>query len=228
MPIKLLIFDLDGTLVDTARDITEALNHAIRPRGLRPMGVEEVKALIGEGTTRLIEKALAPLGEKLDEANDETVKAVLKSFLDYYSENLAVHSSLYPNVRETLRKLRAFDRAVLSNKREDLSRRLLEDLGVAGEFTLIAGSDTSSSKKPSPEPVRYVLDKTGVRAEEALMIGDSPYDVEAAKGAGVKTAAVTYGYRDRALLKDANYMIDNMGELLPLLAKLEALKEDGP
>jgi phosphoglycolate phosphatase len=224
MSIKLLIFDLDGTLVDTARDITEALNHAIAPHGLGPAGVEEVKALIGEGTTRLIEKALSPLGE----ANDETVKAVLKSFLDYYSENLSVHSRLYPNVRETLRKLRAFEKAVLSNKREDLSRRLLEDLGVAGEFTLIAGSDTTSSKKPSPEPVRYVLEKTGARAENALMVGDSPYDIEAAKGAGVKTVAVTYGYRDRALLKDADFVMEDLGELVPLLARLGSLKEDGP
>jgi phosphoglycolate phosphatase len=227
MPFKLIIFDLDGTLVDTARDITEALNHAIKPHGLGPVSVEETTTLIGEGTTRLIEKALAPLGERLDEANDETIKAVLKSFLDYYSENLAVHSRLYPNVRETLLRLRAFDKAVLSNKREDLSRRLLEDLGVAGEFTLIAGSDTTSSRKPSPGPVRYVLEKSGARPEEALMIGDSPYDIEAAKGAGVKTVAVTYGYRDRALLKDADYMIDDMAELPPLLVTLGSLQEDG-
>jgi phosphoglycolate phosphatase len=179
MPLKLIIFDLDGTLVDTARDITEALNHTTKPHGLRPMSVEEVKALIGEGTTRLIEKALAPLGETLDDAIKEVT---LKRFLDYYSENLAVHSRLYPNVKETLWKLTAFERAVLSNKREDLSRRLLEDLGVAGGFSLIAGSDTTSSKKPSPEPVRYVLEKTGTRPEEALMIGDSPYDIEAARG----------------------------------------------
>lgn len=220
MSIKLLIFDLDGTLVDTARDITEALNHAIRPHGLGPVSVEETTALIGEGTTRLIEKALSPLGKP----DEETVKVVLKSFLDYYSENLAVHSSLYPNVEETLLKLRDFEKAVLSNKREDLSRRLLKDLGIAGEFILIAGSDTTSSKKPSPEPVRYVLDKTGARPDEALMVGDSPYDIEAAKGAGVKTVAVTYGFRDRALLKDAAYMIDDMEGLVPLIIKIESLK----
>jgi phosphoglycolate phosphatase len=223
MPFKLIIFDLDGTLVDTARDITEALNHAIKPHGLGPVSVEETTSLIGEGTTRLIEKALAPLGEKLGEANDEAVKAVLKSFLDYYSENLAMHSRLYPNVKETLWKLTVFEKAVLSNKREDLSRRLLEDLGVAGEFTLIAGSDTTSSRKPSPEPVRYVLRATGTRPEDALMIGDSPYDIEAAKGAGVKTVAVTYGYRDRALLKDADHVIEDMGELPPLLKKMKSV-----
>ncbi len=223
MPVKLIIFDLDGTLVDTARDITEALNHAIKPHGLKPVSVEETTALIGEGTTRLIQKALSPLGKP----DEETVKAALKSFLDYYSENLAVHSRLYPNVKKTLSKLKSFDRAVLSNKREDLSRRLLEDLGIAGEFVLIAGSDTTSSRKPSPEPVRYVLDKTGVLPEEALVIGDSPYDIEAAKGAGVKSVAVTYGYRDRALLKDADYVIEDFTELPPLLVRLGALREEG-
>lgn len=219
MPVRLVIFDLDGTLVDTAEDICAALNRAIKPLGLGPMGVAETTALIGEGTTRLIEKALSPLGNKADE---ETRKAALKKFLDKYSEGLVVHSRAYPGVEETLGKLGAFEKAVLSNKREELSRRLLEELGLARHFTLIAGSDTTASRKPSPAPVLFVLEKTGTRPEEAVMVGDSPYDIEAARGAGVTAVAVTYGYRERSLLTGADHIVERFGELVPLLERLNS------
>jgi len=222
MPIKLIIFDLDGTLVDTARALTESLNHAIRPHGLGPVSVEETIELIGEGTTRLIEKALEkPLGTPEAAVKEDA----LKSFLKYYSEHLCVHSTAYPNVRETLRRLPAFNKVVLSNKREDLSVKLLEDLGLKGFFTLIAGSDTTGAKKPSPEAVRYMLEKTGTVPAGALMVGDSPYDIEAASGAGVTTVAATWGYRDRSLLAGADYTMEDIGELMPLLIKLKAIEE---
>lgn len=222
MSIRLLIFDLDGTLVDTARDIQAALNDSVEPLGLQPLSLEETIALIGEGTGRLIEKALRPLGQKADAALREET---LEKFLDAYSRNLTVHSRPYPGVKETLLRLGGFQKAVLSNKGEELSRRLLEAFGLAGHFSLIAGSDTTSSRKPSPEPVRFILDKLGVSPEEALVVGDSPYDIEAALGAGAKAVAVTYGYRGRSLLGEADHVIDSIEDLLPLLVELEAIEE---
>ena len=222
MPVKLIIFDLDGTLVDTAGDITDALNRAIKPLGLGPVSVDETKALIGEGSTRLIEKALSPLGAK---AGERAVSAASKRFLDGYAKHLTHHSTLYAGVKETLWKLSAFDKAVLSNKREALSKKLLQDLGIYGAFALIAGSDTTSARKPSPEAVRHVLKAIGAKPREAVMVGDSPYDIEAARGAGVMSVAVTYGYRDRSLLTDADHMIDSLDELVPLMLRIRAIAE---
>lgn len=222
MSIRLIIFDLDGTLVDTAQDIQVALNNSVKPLGLAPLSIAETTALIGEGTTRLIEKALSPLGEKADDA---LIEETMGKFLASYSEGVAVHSRPYPGVKETLLRIEGFEKAVLSNKREELSRRLLEALGLAGHFSLIAGSDTTSSRKPSPEPVRYVLEKTGVRPKEAILVGDSPYDIASALGAGVTAVAVAYGYRERSLLKDAHHVIESIGELVPLLLDLEAIGE---
>ncbi|MEJ2324824.1 MAG: HAD-IA family hydrolase [Nitrospirota bacterium] len=222
MPVRLIIFDLDGTLVDTARDIQAALNGAVKPLGLQPLGMEETIALIGEGTARLIEKALRPLGPKADDALREET---LGKFLRSYSENLTAHSRPYPDVKETLLRLRGFQKAVLSNKGEELSRRLLEAFGLAGHFALIAGSDTTKSRKPSPEPVRFILKKLGFSPEEALVVGDSPYDIEAAQGAGAAAVAVTYGYRGRSLLVEADHVIDSIEELLPLLVELEAIEQ---
>jgi|GEM_PF-12582 len=222
MPIKLIIFDLDGTLVDTAGDITDALNRAIKPLGLGPVSVDETKELIGEGSTRLIEKALAPLGAK---AGGRAVSSARKRFLESYAKHLTHHSTLYGGVKETLWKLSAFEKAVLSNKREALSKRLLRDLGIAGAFALVAGSDTTEARKPSPDAVRHVLKAMGVKPREAVMVGDSPYDIEAANGAGVMTVAVTYGYRNRGLLTDADHIIDSLDDLVPLMLKIRAIAE---
>ncbi len=119
MTIKLILFDLDGTLVDTVKDISNALNYALRPYGSMNLSVEETKKLIGEGINRLIEKVLGNEGAQWRDA-------VIRRFLDYYSEHLTDNSTVYPYVRETLEKLIGYKKAVISNKREYLSRDLLE------------------------------------------------------------------------------------------------------
>ena len=210
MQIKLIIFDLDGTLVDTSGDITNALNYALKPYGLRDLTVEDTMKMVGEGITRLIEKILE--NERIQMRD-----TVIKRFLDYYSEHLVDFSTLYPHVRETLEKLDGYKKAVISNKREYLSIRLLDKLDLLKYFDLVVGSDTTSERKPSAVPVIYVFTKLGVNPDESIIVGDSNYDIEAGKKAGLKTVAVTYGYRERQYLIDADYIIDSIKDLLTLL-----------
>lgn len=214
MKIKLIIFDLDGTLVNSAADITNALNYAIAPYEFEQLTVEKTISLVGEGISRLIEKLV---GQKADLKD-----IVLKRFLEYYSAHLTDLTVPYPGVPETLEMLGNYRKAVLSNKREDLSRRLLENLGLSGYFDIIWGSDSVPEKKPSPVPVIEMLKKISCGSDEAVMVGDSNYDIAAGRTAGVRTVAVSYGYRHVSLLKDADFIIDSMKELIFKLDLLNA------
>jgi phosphoglycolate phosphatase len=213
MTIKLIMFDLDGTLVNTAQDITNALNFAIKPYGMKILTVEDTIQLIGEGISRLVEKILSM-------ENMHLKSAIMNRFLEYYSEHLIEYSKEYPHVKETLENLTTVKKAVISNKREDLSKRLLEELGLSEYFDLIIGSDTTGERKPSPVPVLYVVNKLGSSGDESIIVGDSNYDIEAGKKAKVKTVAVTYGYRPRESLTEADYIIDDIRELVPLLNEI--------
>lgn len=207
------MFDLDGTLVDTVQDITDALNYALTPYGIKSLTISDTMEIVGEGISRLIEKALP--AEKRHLMDD-----VIKRFLEYYSEHLTDKSMEYPHVKETLENLTGFKKAVISNKKEDLSKRLLEELGLAVYFDLIIGSDTAGERKPSAIPVLYIISKLGISPEESIIVGDSNYDIEAGKKAGIKTIAVTYGYRPREFLTGADYIIEDIRELVSLLRKL--------
>jgi phosphoglycolate phosphatase len=210
MPIKLILFDLDGTLVDTIKDITQALNYALNSVNLRKITVEDTAKLVGEGLTRLIEKTL---GDERMQLRD----IVSRKFLEYYSEHLVDYSNEYPHVRETLEILGNYKKAVISNKREYLSTKLLEELDLLKFFELVIGSDTTTERKPSAVPVIYVLTKLKVKPEEALMVGDSNYDIEAAVRAGVRTVAVTYGYGAKQYLSGADYIIEGFSDLPAVL-----------
>jgi len=210
MGIKLIIFDLDGTLVDTSIDITNALNYALKPYGMKELTVEDTIKMVGEGITKLVEKILVDEKSQLRDT-------IIERFLDYYSKHLIDHSSVYPHVRETLEKLNGYKKAVISNKREYLSTELLEKLDLLKYFDLVVGSDTTSEKKPSSIPVIHALSKLDVNHNETIIVGDSNNDIEAGKKANIKTVAVTYGYRERQYLMDADYMINSIEELLFLL-----------
>ena len=210
MPIKLILFDLDGTLVDTSKDITTALNFALKQYGIKELSVQETIKMVGEGITRLIEKIL---GDKKIHMRDE----IIRRFIEYYSEHLSDYSREYPYVRETLEQLSGYKKAVISNKRESLSVELLEKLDLLKYFNLVAGSDTTSEKKPSPVPIFHIMEKLDTRPYESMIVGDSSFDIEAGKKAGIKTVAVTYGYRERHYLQGADYMIDSLKDLASLI-----------
>ncbi|HEB76833.1 MAG TPA: HAD family hydrolase [Nitrospirae bacterium] len=213
--IRLILFDLDGTLVDSSRDITNALNHAIAPLGLEPLSVEETVRLVGEGITRLIEKAAGATDE-------ETKEDVLRRFLEFYAGHLTEHTRPYPGVPETLERLGSYRKAVISNKREELSRRLLSELGLDSHFAHILGSDSTPEKKPSPLPLLTVIETEGLTAENALMVGDSDLDIEAGRRAGVVTVGAAYGYRPLESLKDADFLMrESLVELSGIIETIE-------
>lgn len=214
MKIRLIIFDLDGTLADTSIDITNALNYAVEPYNFKKLTVEKTISMVGGGLTKLVEKLL---GDDMAALKAE----VLRRFLEYYSEHLTVFTVPYPGVAEVLKELGSFKKAVISNKRENLSRRLLEDLELSRYFDIILGSDSFDEKKPSPKPILHVLETLLVRAAEAVIVGDSTYDIEAGKAAGILTIAATYGFRDRSFLTEADYMIDSFGEIKARLEEIE-------
>ncbi|MEW6714223.1 MAG: HAD-IA family hydrolase [Nitrospirota bacterium] len=208
--LKLLIFDLDGTLADTSVDIANAVNYAIEPLGKSSYSVEEIKAMVGSGITKLI-RSLIPSEASIPEEN------IIKRFLDYYSEHLLDNTKAYPYVNDTLSKFADYKKAVISNKREGFSREILEGIGISRFFDIVLGSDSVREQKPSPVPLLEVMKRYGASKDEAVMIGDSSYDIQAARAAGVKVIAVTYGFRSRETLKDADYIIDSFDELLKII-----------
>lgn len=227
MPIKLIIFDLDGTLVDSSVDITNALNYAIQPYSFKPLTVSDTIKMVGEGITRLIERLIAASLANSSPAQDPgLLKNVLTDrFLEHYTEHIIDHTREYSGVRETLEQLGTYKKAVISNKRESLSRKTLEGLGLLHFFDLIIGSDTIPEKKPSPIPVFKALSEFNTKLKEAIIIGDSNLDIDAGKAAGITTIAVTYGYRPREVIAHADYILDRLTDLIPLLDEINKGQE---
>lgn len=210
MSVRLVIFDLDGTLVDTKVDITNALNHALKPQGVYPMTHDETVGLVGEGLTALVKKVLGAERGHLS-------ATVIEDFLGYYTEHLVDYSRPYPGVKETLENLSGLKMAVVSNKREALSSALLNELGLLKHFERIIGSDTLGVKKPAPDAIVYLLKERSLGSEQAVIVGDSDHDIEAGKRAGVMTVAVTYGYGPRETLSEADHIINRFEDLIGIV-----------
>lgn len=213
MSIKLVIFDLDGTLIDSLEDITRAVNHATRPYGIAEKSIAEMGDLLGTGISILIDRVLA-------DRRDELKEDVLKRFMDYYSDHLVEYTTVYSGVKDVLENLVGNKRAVVTNKREQFAKTMLTELGIGSYFDSILGSDSVSEKKPSPVPLLHLLDLYKIDPSEAVMVGDSEIDIAAGKGAGVRTVGVTYGYREREALEGADFIIDDILELTELIKEI--------
>ncbi len=214
MPVKLIIFDLDGTLVDSSVDVCNSLNYAIRPYSSSEVSVEETIALVGEGATALVRKLIEERGLDLDPPT------LLRRFFDYYRTHMTDHSAPYPGVEKTLRTLSGQKKAIVSNKIEALSVQLLKALNLMEYFDYVAGGDTLLQKKPSPEPILNVLSRFDTLPGDALFVGDSIFDITASRAAGVKSVAVLYGYGFPGFSDGADYSVERIEELIDLVARL--------
>jgi len=185
------LFDLDGTLVDTAPDIHNALNHALRERGYPEIEESLTRHFIGHGGRALIRAALAH--HRLPETQAETM---LEAFLDYYANHIADHSQPYPTVISTLEALQAkgAQLGIVTNKNSRLTGLLVDALNLRQLFGSIISGDTAARPKPAADPVHMALTELGVVPEQALFVGDSTTDVEAARAAGTAVVCVRYGY----------------------------------
>ena len=219
-PLKAIIFDLDGTLVDSARDLRDAVNILLVQEGLRQIDLGEVKSMIGDGAPKLVERAIAATGGDLSR-----LPTLVTRFLEIYEANASRHTEAYPGVADTLAGLRALGLplAVVTNKPFGATIDILEALGLRIYFDAVIGGDTLPERKPHPAPILAALKQLGVAPEAALMIGDNYHDVQAARAAGVRTFAVTYGYSHKPHAElGADRLIDTMSELLPIVANTAA------
>jgi phosphoglycolate phosphatase len=212
---KAIIFDLDGTLVDSAEDLRAALNVLLSDLGLRAIGPGEIKAMIGDGVLKLVERGL--VAAKGDPAR---APALLPRFLEIYQANPATLTRCYPGVMETLESLRLanFRMAVVTNKPVAATRAILRELSLAKFFPVVVGGDSVPTRKPDPAPLLEAARQLQLNVDELLMVGDNIHDVEAARAAGMRSIAVSYGYHHRPPSEfGADRLIDRFGELLSLV-----------
>lgn len=188
-----IVFDLDGTLVDTAPDLQIALNHTLGKFGFDTVPSEAVASLIGHGAKAMIR---AGLSHQYRTAPDEQVDEMFEVFLDYYVNNIASGSRPFPGCIEALDRLAGAGAtlAVCTNKRQNLADTLLEELGMHDHFAAIVGADSVAHRKPNADHILQALDRTGRQAEKAIMIGDSETDEKAALNAGLPFVFVPFGY----------------------------------
>ena len=196
MPDRAVIFDLDGTLVDTAPDLMRATNHVLESLGRRPITMNEVRSFVGHGARALLTRGLAATGG-LPEGYD--VEPDYVRFVDYYARNIAEGSTPFPGLIRLLDRLKAegFGLGVCTNKLEGLSVQLLDALKLSPYFGAVVGPDTLGVAKPDPRPFREAVSRLGLVAPRALMVGDSETDILTARNAGVPVIAVPFGYTPR-------------------------------
>ena len=210
--IELLIFDLDGTLVDTKMDMALSVNAMRQQMGLSPLPHEVITTYVGHGVGPLIRRSLG------ENATEDALQRALALFVEYYRHHLLDNTTAYPGVPEALAELRDRKMAVLTNKPADLSREILSGLGLSSYFDFVYGGDSFPQKKPEPMGVWKLMEDLQMPAAKTMMVGDSDTDVLTGRNAQVWTCAVTYGF-GAASLKDTppDLLLEDMRELPPLL-----------
>jgi len=185
--VRLLVFDLDGTLVDSKTDLANSVNHTLEAFGIEPLPHPTIFRYVGNGASQLIRRSLGPRRE-------EILPDALRIFLDHYGRHLLDTTVPYPGVEENLAEhARMYELAVLTNKPLGMTEAILSALSLSRCFAEVHGGDSFESKKPNPEGLRAILSSRAVPPREALMVGDSVNDVLAGRGAGTATCGVTYG-----------------------------------
>jgi len=208
MIIRAVLFDLDGTLVDSLEDLTDAVNYIRSAYSQPPLTAEAVRLKVGKGSRNLVQQVLPDVtGSDIDHA--------LGMFLEFNREHIADKSRLYPGIQELLREFAARDikMAIISNKDEDLSSLILQTLGINDLFESVCGGDTYPERKPSPLPLLRVAERLGIAPCECVMVGDSINDIQAGQQANIASIACTWGYGSRAELSGAGAFASSPQEL---------------
>lgn len=214
-PPKMVLIDLDGTLVDSAPDLAFCVDETLKQLGLPPQGLERVRDWVGNGVEKLIRRALS--GDIDGVPEEALLKRAMPVFLELYENNLAQRSRLYPGIREgiVLLKAQGIPLGCVTNKIARFTEPLLKHLGVRDEFGIVVSGDTLPQKKPHPAPLLHAAHFFGVTPGDSLMVGDSVHDVEAARAAGFQVVCVSYGYNHGADIRAAqpDAVIDSLLEL---------------
>jgi phosphoglycolate phosphatase len=220
MIVRAVLFDLDGTLVDSLDDLADAVNHMLAGFGRPGLATAEIRPLLGKGTRNLVQQILGT-------ADNAEIEEGLAHFLEYNRRHIADKSRLYPGARETLEMLAAntISLAAISNKNEALSRLILEELRIDSFFETICGGDTFEEMKPSPLPLLKVVEYLTIPASCTVMVGDSINDVQAGIRAGITTIGCSWGYGDLEELREADHVAASCYDVARLLLSRGALKE---
>jgi phosphoglycolate phosphatase len=222
MSYQCLLFDLDGTLVDSRADLINSVNLMLSEIGREMLPDSRVIGFIGEGARRLVERALR--ATQNGEPQDSEIDAALKMFRRHYREHLLDHTRVYPEVEQTLSRLTHVPKAVVTNKPYDFTVALLEGVGLIGHFDVIIGGDSLTERKPSPLMLVEAASRCRADASKCLMIGDSRVDIEAGRAARMKTCGYIPGFRGRTELVEAgvDFVIERFGELCTIVACAES------
>lgn len=215
---RAVVIDLDGTLIDTAGDLAAAANRMLAELGRPQVELSIIRGFIGNGVKELVRRTLCLMGEP----SNELVNEAFAIYMKHYSEHLHDTSRPYPGVLETMEALQRQGRVLgcITNKRDELTQPLLKALGLHHFFEIILAGDTLPKRKPDPLPLLHASQVLGISVEEMLLVGDSRNDTEAAFGAGMPVACVTYGYNGDQDVRELNpdAVIERFDELPALLA----------
>ncbi len=208
---KLILYDLDGTLADTRRDIIQGVRHALATLHGPELTDEEIKDCVGTGLHALIRRTFRTEDEKL-------IDRGARLYREYYKRHMLDHTHLYDGAREFLEHFKDRKQAVITNKPNPFSSQILEALGVAHYFIAILAGDNGLPFKPDPAAIRHLIEETGVNDGEAILVGDSAIDIQAARNAGVEAATLSHGFASESALREAkpDYLARDFPELLAL------------
>ena len=212
----LIIFDLDGTLIDSAADLAISMNATREHFGLPPIDPALIYSYVGNGAAVLVQRALA------GNVSEEQLADALRFFLQYYRTHALEHTKLYPGVRETIVELSqaGHQLAVLTNKPVRISFDILGSLGLARHFIRVYGGDSFPAKKPDPSGVQALMNEAGVPAAASLLVGDSSVDVRTARNAGIRSCGVAWGFQPESFESEPpDILIRQPGELLQIIKK---------